>query len=218
MFNFLDQLCNQIGDLLNILDQLSNHIRGLLNILDVYEFGKDGPLAHGLLSQVLKQYDRTMECLQHFEARGEGHPEWHLAEHISGIRSYLDQTAEFCDEAKQTLGPHSPPDIVPDIVENEDETLRIAKQAAIQCYDDCFTFVVAEWILRGARTLSGQADPEGWLQQVDDAFVKAFAKITLLPNSENAEVQDLVQKSYRIWKESRRLLCDFRRPSGTLIP
>lgn len=192
------------------LTQLHKRISEFLDAQALFEFGKDGPLAHGLRSMTLRLYDETIDQFDRSQTASDEHPEWNLANDLSRLRRYFDEVADGC--ADELLGPRPPLSVIPDIVFDENATLRAAKNETIGCYDHCYE-VISQWFDKGALSLKLGDDPEGWLPMVDNAFKEAFEKITLLSPNNHEKIQDLAKKSYELWRETRRLLYDFTPPS-----
>lgn len=191
----------------NIVEELRRHVRNFLNVRDVWDSGKDGPLAWSLCSKTIEYHGYATSTLEHWDSVSKEHPEWHLQEQISTLWEYVEQVADGCAEARKSLEHYPPASVVPKIIGDEKEALRDAKKATIECYD-VFDSVIRSWIHDGACPLSIGFDDNGWLKEVDDAFKKAFEKIILLPDTENANIRDLTDKAYGSWKETRRLLCE----------
>lgn len=191
----------------NVLDGLNTKIREFLGYQKVLEFGKNGPMAHCLRSIVLEEYDSMIKIFQEKEATSQKHPEWHLADEIARSRSYFEQVTDGYAEAKKTLGPRPPASVIPSTIGDEKTTLGWARYSVEHFYDTCVD-VISEFVLCGADLYMGAH--ERYLTQVDNGFKETFENIIQLPRTENATIQDLTQKLYDIWKENRRLLCDFK--------
>lgn len=192
------------------LAHLHKRISEFLDAQALFEFGEDGPLAHGLRSMTLRLYDETIDQFDRSQTASDEHPEWNLANELNRLRTYFDEVADGC--ADEVLGPRTPLSAIPDIVFDESATLRAAKSETITGYDSCYA-VISQWFDKGAHSLKMGYDPEEWLPIVDNAFKEAFEKTTLLSPHNHETVQDLAKKSYELWRETRRLLHDFSPPS-----
>lgn len=159
---------------------------------------------------MLFEYGWMIRSLEHQKTMSERHPEWNLAEEISRLRRYAEQVSVGCAEEKKTLGPGPQPPKVEPIIGTEDKTLQYAKNRINWFYDTCWE-IIEEFVLSGAESLSYMPDSQGYLAQIDNEFKEVFEAIIDLPASENATIQALTEKSYKIWKECRRLLCDSKR-------
>lgn len=185
---------------------LNQRITLFIDTLDLFEFGKDGPLAHGLRSLVLRRYDEAIREFHYRQVASEEHPEWNLAGEISKLRRYFEQIAD--GRAEGVLGPRLPFTDRSDIVGDEHTTLLDAKNATIRCYDLCYD-MISDWAVEGMESLTYQKDTRGKLRRVDDAFKNAVEKTNLLSAAEDRIIEDLTKSSYEIWKETRRILYDF---------
>lgn len=166
---------------------------------------------------MLSEYDRMIRSLERQKTRSEQHPEWNLADKISRLRRYAEQVSVGCADEKKTLGPRPPSPEAEPIIGNEDKTLQHAKIVVNWFYDTCWD-IISEFVLSGAESLSYAPDEQGYLSRIDNAFKEVlFEAIVDLPATENATIQALTEKSYKIWKENRRLLCDFKRPLREII-
>lgn len=191
---------------------LSTGIEDFENIQKVFEFGKDGPMAHCLGSVILSKYKMIHNLWESLTAISDQHAECHSVQDFlwSWFIFRNLEGAQGCAEDMETLGSHPPPSVLPDIVGDEEETLRYAKDYLRWFYKHC-AGVISEFVTGGAHSLSHVDDDEGYLTKIDNGFKEVFEAITCLPRTENANIQDLTDKSYEIWKECRRLLLDFRR-------
>lgn len=95
------------------LEELHKRIAVFLDAQELFEFGKDGPLAHGLRSMTLRHYELTINPFERQKDASYQHPEWKLTDEIDRLRRYFDQVADGCEE--EDLGPRPPPSIIPDI-------------------------------------------------------------------------------------------------------
>lgn len=198
--------------------RLNRAIREFLDIQDVFESGKDGVMAHCLRAQVQFGYRLMMGSFEFWEAASEEHPEWNLAEEIARLRRYADQVAVGCADDKTTLDPcHPPASVAEAVVGDEEPNLRQAKRMVFSFYQTC-NGIISEFVVRRAESLSYRPDEKGYLPKIDNGFKEAFEDIILLPKTDNATIQDLTRRLYDIWKESRRLLCDYRPPMRSIIP
>ncbi|KAG8156873.1 hypothetical protein KVR01_013286 [Diaporthe batatas] len=180
-------------------------------------FGKDGLMAHCLRSEAVKYYDMGIKCFQKWQAKSEENPGWNLADSITWMRKYFDQISITCAEDKRTLGPYPSDSILPVIVGDEEESLKIAKEAVLTLYESC-TDCVSENVWTDEPPLHHNNDPDGSLTCIDEALKDAMDAINSIKKAEGASIQDLSDKSYRIWREARRLLCEYERPLVFIIP
>lgn len=195
------------------LNLLHQRVASFWDAEELFQFGKDGPLAHGLRSMTLRRYDWTIYEFQRQQDASDQHPEWDLADELSRLRRYFDQIADGC--AEESHGPRSPPSVVPEILSAEGSAVVNAKRDTIAFYDTCYD-VISEWFNNGAHSLRNRDDHEGDLPMVDNAFKEAFEKITSLSKDEYETIQDLIKRLYELWSETRRLLFDFTPPSFLL--
>lgn len=192
----------------NILTDLNNRIQMFLDYQKVLEFGKEGAMAHCLRTIVLKEYDKMIKEFQKKKAFIEQHPGWRLADDIAGLQRYFDQVADGCAEAKETLGSRPPPSVVPHIASNEEKMVRDAILKVEELYYRCES-VINQFLHLAVPFARYREHAGGCLPKVDNAFKETFEAIIGLPGIENATIKDLIEKSYDIWKENRRLLCEF---------
>lgn len=195
-----------------ILSRLQLPTEDLLQILDSLEFGKNGPMAHRLRSVALRYYDSGIDEFEKWQAMSEENPNWNLADSISRSRRHYDQISITCAEDKRTLGPHPSPLILPVIVGDEEKTLKKAKQAVIWLYQYCADFISEHMRRLGVLPIRPENDEHGYLWQIDCSFEEAMDAINSTVKPENATLQDLSNKSCRIWRETRRLMCEHQLP------
>ncbi|KAK7711733.1 hypothetical protein SLS63_012572 [Diaporthe eres] len=141
---------------------------------------------------------------QNAEGDSERNPEWHLTDDIARLRSYFEQVANGCAEARETLRPRPPLSVTNG---DRESALGIAQLAVNRFYDTCKDATM-DFLVSGKDPCDVD-ESEGFLPKVDNAFKEAFEEIIQLPRTENATIKDLTEKSYEIWKESRRLLCEY---------
>lgn len=192
-----------------ILNDLNKGIREFLNYQETAESGKNGPMAHCLRSIVLRGYDNMMLEFKMAEDDSVQHPEWHLTDEIARLRSYFEQVADGCAEAKKNWNSRPPPNVMPSMVGGEDKELLHAKSMIRHLYETCDE-IISDFVFSGLRSGSYLDDPGGYLSRVDTAFQDAFEIIIHLPEHENETIRDFTKKSYKIWAETRRLLCEQR--------
>lgn len=193
----------------NILNDMNIRIRQFLDYQRVLAFGKNGPMAQCLHSVVLERYDNMIKEFKKIEATIGKHPEWQLADEIARLRRYFEQVADGCSEAKKAGDLRPPPSVVPHIASNEEEMLRNAKLKVEELYDKC-EYTITQFLHNGVPSGRYHEHAEEYLPNVDNYFKETFeAIIRLLPGIENETIKNLTEKSYEIWKETRRLLCEF---------
>jgi hypothetical protein len=189
----------------------------MLKIMDFVEFGKDGPMSHCLRSAALWRYNHAMGRFEEWQAKSEQHQEWHLAEPISWLRRYFDQVTCSCADDKNTLGPRPPSSVLPNITDNEETTLREANEGIVSLYELCVD-LINDYGMPPDLPLGPQNDPKDYLSRIDEEFREAIDGINSISTAGNATIQDLTAKSCGIWKETRRLMCDYREPLPFIIP
>lgn len=198
-----------------IISDLNRGIQDFMEFQQVLDFGKNGPMDHCLRKALLGEYDLMIQRFKYKEATSDQHPEWHLADEIARLRSYFEQIADGCAQDKKTLGPRPPPSVIPSTDGDLETTLGYAQSQVTNFYGTCCD-IMTEFVITGADWRCDLVDQKGFVPKIDDAFKFAFEGIIGLPRTENSTVQDLTQKLYAIWKENRRLLCEFK-PSYFLV-
>lgn len=200
-----------------ILNRLHEVIDKFFTILDLLEFGKNGPMIYCLRRVTMKSYRETMKDFKKFEPIGEQHPEWHLAEQISKLRKYFDQVAIDCAEEKNAMARVDPyvDFLLEEIFGDEEKAVREAKEECAVCFG-MFEQYIEEHVNSGAGNLTARHDPDGVLPNVDKEYRTALEAIKLIPESETEETQKLTTSLDRVWKETLRLLCEFRPPRQVL--
>lgn len=121
-------------------------------------------------------------------------------------------------EGRETWDEDPPLSVLPIIDGDEDEKLDDAKGTTHCCYY-IYAEIIEEFVfIGGAKSHRHAPDKYNYLQTVDSEFKDSFEKIMCLPKTEISATQDLMKQSCDIWKESRRLLCDFERPGRSSFP
>lgn len=182
-------------------------------ILDLLEFGKNGPMVYCLRRLTMRRYRETIKEFKKFQSVDEQRPEWHLAEHISKLRKYFDQVAIDCAEEKNAMARADPyvDYVLEEVIGDELQAVQSAKHKISSCFG-LFEEDIEEHLYSGADNLSARHDPCGLLPKIDADYREALDAITLIPESEKEAIQTLTTSLDRIWKETRRLLCEFHPP------
>jgi hypothetical protein len=210
---------SRVCPVFEMMSALNKSVEDFLDMQQVLEFGKDGPMASSLRIELEFKYSETGEQFNKYEKLSNKHPEWNVAEKISKLRRYFYQVSNRSMDDEGLPGVHLPAPTMPDTGacgSADGSPLLRAKVNTYLCYRLCCE-VVREYMRNGAVPLGRTGDHQGYLPKVDAAFKQAFNVIIRLESHENATIQRLMQQSLDCWKESRRLLCDFRRtPRGVV--
>lgn len=197
-------LCPVSTVIVNLRDSL-NGFRTFLGILD---FAKDGPLVYGLRSETDQAHKSLIQSFRRARNDSEQHPEWCLDEYISRMRREFDATAQGYVNDIEDWRTEPPRSVVPHNVFTDNTTLGNAKDEIYGFYELCLE-LISSWSGDHHHGYDWEADEYHYLVSVDKYFQDTFGKIVLLPRAENATVQDPVKKTFEIWKETRRLLCEY---------
>lgn len=208
---------NQHCPIFNILSRLHDKIQVFLDAQEVLESGKDGPMAYCLRYTMLVIHDLTSEEIRKWEAKSKENPEWQLAAEISKLKRYFEQVADGCAKDEKSLGLRPPSPVLPEYPGDMGSAQRRAHVSIHDFYDTCHR-VIEEFVRNGAKSLSRQPDHQGHLALVDNAYKETFETVLLVGDTNHRTIQHLNKKSYDIWAECRRLLCEFRRPFRGVTP
>lgn len=210
------QTVSRVCPVFEIMSHLNKSVKEFRDIQQILDFGKDGPMARSLRLELGWKLSETTDQFNQYEQLSEKHPEWELTEKMSKLWRYFNQVSDRCMDDEGIPGIRLLSPVLPDNLDIQKSALWMAKIRTGSCYSACCK-VVRQCVRNGAVPLSGTKDHEGSLQRVDKVFKEAVDAILLLGSHENSTIQGLMQQSYECWKESRRLLCDFKRPPREVI-
>ncbi|KAJ0120556.1 hypothetical protein J7T55_015285 [Diaporthe amygdali] len=189
-----------------VIVHLRDQLHGFRAFLGILDFAKDGPLVYGLRSETEKLHQGFIESFYRVRNDSEQHPEWCLDEYISRMRMDFDATAQgYVNDGEEDWRTEPPRSVVPHNVFTNNTTLGNAKHEIYFFYELCLE-MISNWSGYHHCGYDWEADGCQYLSSVDKYFQDTFGKITLLPRAENAAMRDLVEKTFEIWKETRRLL------------
>lgn len=174
-------------------------------------------MAYCLRYTMLVIHDLTSEEIRKWEAKSKENPEWQLAAEISRLQGYFEQVADGCAKDKKSLS-RRPPRHVLSIYPGDRETAYGRAHVSIHDFYDTCHNVIEEFVRNGAKSLSREPDRQGHLAMIDNAYKETFETVLLVGDTNHRTIQHLNKKSYEIWAECRRLLCEFQRPFRGVTP
>lgn len=194
-----------------IINLLTKKIEEFLDVQQVLKFGEDGPMEMPLRDLVRSKFTNTMRAFIEYDQLIRRHPEWSMNEEFSRLRKYFDDVARSClgDQDPSIL--RKPLGGLVERVESDSQSLRSAKDMTLLFWTGCNN-IISQYARSGAVPVSYTMDPEGYMSKVDKGFKRAVEAILPLSETEKTEFDGLMNGAYRLWAESRRLLCDFKRP------